>query len=207
MQPILIQRRNLEAHVARTDKSNSGLNVIRFEDDKSVSSDGKLLMIVPYQPEPMSEFPGTVEPRPGDGITEGVNIPLASVEKVAKMLPKRQTRPILENAMLHGVTNGETVFSTTDLDTVNDMTVQNGEQQFPDVGRTLSEIEANDGQPMCLQLSVLEKLIKALKKAQATAVVLVPGKPEAAIRFEARHDEKWATDEGIRGAIMPITVR
>lgn len=195
----LVSRRNLECHVA--DPKHSGaLDSVLFTEAETVSTDGKLLMVVPYPNEDLSEFPFTSERE--SNCVDSVLVSAGQLAKVAKALPKNSTRPILDLAKLHGTSETGATFSVTDLDTSIDLTVRSTDARFPDYSRVMA---SPDTAQIHLGVAVLEKLLKALKKASATSVIFKMGSEKDAVRFEARHGESPAArDEGIHGMIMPI---
>lgn len=160
----LISRAQLTAHVAPKQGGRYSVAAIQFDDRGAVSTDGKMLLVIPYPAqEALAEVPAQIAGAPSDEST-AVTVPLNTIDRAAKNLPKRQSRPVLECAVL--ASNGDSVsIASTDLDSTVDVTGKAHEATFPDYGFALGTLEKPA--TFCLSLEVLRSLLDAAKKTHA----------------------------------------
>lgn len=196
---LLVSRLNLECQVASDDAGRFQLNGLHFTDDFVESTDGHILLRTPYADENIEEFPADGHEMPNGGGNSIV--PMTAIAKVIKALPK-SIRPILENAAFESGEDGKARFFMTDLDTSQKIEAKVIEGQYPDTSRVMVDV-ADCPKSVILGVKVLEKLLKALKKAKAESVTLgLQEEKGTAIAIEA----KAGNGQTISGVVMPLVV-
>jgi hypothetical protein len=212
----LLSRVNLEANVADTDPTRFQMNSLLLDPEGVVSTDGKVLMVTPYPDDAIEEFPGDDDRTDDvDKELDGSILPLSVAAAIAKALPKRHFRPILACALVSKVDDDMDARATvTNLDTRQEINIKLVDGKYPEWKRAIptEELTVN----LTLSIPVLEKLLKAAKKAGAgyldfAIVAEDSGKVATAVRFKAHGCivKRVASTgpEKAHGVIMPIVTQ
>lgn len=207
----LLTRAQLESHVAPRDLGRYSINGIYIASEGTWSTDGRILWCVPWGQEDIAEAPLAMQPDESDSLPDGQTIPLSAVAKLLKVLPKGGPRPILETASV-SMNRTRLHLRCTDLENAVDLKALPCEGEFPNYRRVMDRLEERSEEArVCLSLEVLEKVLKAAKKAGAACLELgVSTKSdEAPVTVAARRQSDSGELLGPavgHGIMMPMTV-
>lgn len=150
------------------------LSGVLFKKDRTVATDGFILVEVKNQPEETNRLAEEFPPLPdktkplADFKKAGYIIPAADVDKAAKDLSKvkNSNLPVLDNCILAASNQNEYVrLASTDLERVNTITAKTIDEQFPDYERIIpGKLDYDKSKVVSIKL--LKRVLMILEKME-----------------------------------------
>ena len=164
-----------------------------FTPKYTAATDGQALMLVTTpRNAPVEEYPQIL----GESVIEDFEpfmISREDAEKIIKTIPKQHGMPILENAAILKTDNGDAVFVTTDLSSVNKTTVKKMDGKFPRI--TAVSPKGKPTIKLGMTVELLHNLLGAMKKAGAVGITLEIWDDKSAMRVKGNvgdNQKAWA---------------
>lgn len=214
---MLLSKANLEViKVASGNTEDVGINCIRVNiDGSTVATNGKVIMAVSPVDPTRIHFPDVGEQvEPANYSASGIGIPLETVEKILKNIPKDK-RPALQHVALCKDRESRKVkFTTTDMTHEQSLSVYPKNDPFPEWEGIFARIRGENGIKLCLNRKDLIELLVAMEAASpdrgGTSPVWIEISPEGkgmVIRCENRETGQRAigvmTSLDTRGQWLP----
>jgi DNA polymerase III sliding clamp (beta) subunit (PCNA family) len=201
---MLVAKRNLEVHCASDDSSRLNLGGVLFTKEGTVSTDGHLMIKVPYPDCNVEDAPKIEGVDPVDKEHKDLLIDRVGLSKVLKNLSKNRSLPILELAQLDVDASFEdpkrkAIFGVTDLETSQIIRVSQLEGTYPDVNSVVPN--PKDYQyTISFALPLLKQLILLLEKGTKDSGCNCPS---VTLNFTTPLEATVFKCEDITGLIMP----
>ena len=204
---MLLDKCNAEAIVNKQDELMPYTQVIALKEDYTVTTDGHILIKVPYPDNVKVEdypiFPGDEEG--SDKIEYGFTVPINPIRKVEKTLPARKdVLPILKTVHVYKIVpNEDDKGADTDMvfiDTIDNRMATFNSTSYPNIDRVIPD-KSDAVFTIALNIDILYNLLKALRKGRdyckdSSRVQFKFIAPDRAVLFE--------TTEGLSGVVMPV---
>lgn len=194
--------KNMEgiAEIASKDVTRYALQNIRFSSEGYAEAcDGTILLRVPLDSINIVELPTGFEPaRPEDSAL----MPRDKFKMACKNIPKTSLNVC--NYAYVSKQNGEVSLMSTDLDSTLVVSNKDNGYEFPDTDLVMKEAQDNKKVfTIGLSVSVLEKLVKAVKKLSGpdTGIKFEFSSPETSVKLTFKAEGKEC-----EGVLMPMRV-
>lgn len=209
---MLIDRANLTCHVAAKERSRYALNTVALTPQGTVSTDGKMLLRVPYpeqDEESEQDFP-VIDgfPEKATGPTGTVLIGTTDAKKAADSIPKKTLKPILKMARLDVSDPALVKIAATDLSAPTVTSIRRVVGAFPATEQRMPDPKTL-AVKWCFSPAAMSELCKAIASVRS-----IRGRTElVGITLELYADEKGKMDgpavlrgsDGILALLMPVS--
>ena len=193
---MLFSKANLAVKsIASPNPDEIGINCIRFNvDGSTVATNGKVIMAVsPVDPSRV-HFPDVGEQvEPANYSASGIGIPLDTIEKVLKIIPKDKRTALQHVALCKDREPRKVKFTTTDMTDEQSLSVYPKNDPFPEWEGICARIRGEGGIKLCISRNDLMELLAAIDSASpdrgGTSPVWIEISPEGkglVIRSENR---------------------
>ena len=198
----MLNKHNLEVikFASKENENRYTLEFVRVEKDKTVATNGRMLIEVSRPKVDKQDFPIFVD----SPLKEGKVFYLSNkvIKILSSLIPKKHQLPILKNIGI-SQTEKEIKLLTTDLSSSNTTAVKKEDIQYPDYAK-LYKVE---GKKLNLSLNasylktVCEQVINFTDKSSVEIELTISDSTQAPLMFEAENKE---TGQKMRGLLMPL---
>ena len=189
------------ADTSRYGASRYGLNSIRVEHDRTVVTDGRLLLVMTGDSVPESAYPIIPGFNPTTVLNPIINLSRETALAIAKAIPKTKL-PALNHAVIGTNSDGDAAIATTDLSSSQTFKAIDGGGSFPNYGEVIpakSEATAVISFDPRLMVALLQSMDSVYENGGQHSVVMWIKDAVSPILIECKHEEQKAT-----GILMPV---
>jgi len=195
---MLIDKHNIKAIVNEQDELRPYTQVILFRENETVTTDGHILIKVPYPEVNTEDFPLPDDVYDTNKVEHGFKVPINTLNKLEKTLPKgKNIHKVLKTvyAFKENI-NDDNVYLYTD----HNKSVITDNVTYPDIDPVIPSGE-DAVITIAFSIDLMYKLLSALRKGRNY------DKNTSIVQFKLLAPDRamlFKTTEGLSGVIMPI---
>jgi len=197
----MLNRNNFAIAKLAEKDAYGGLKNLRVEQDKTVVSDGKLLLVMTGDSIPQSDYPSIpgFAPMPEH---KPISLARETALAVAKAIPKDKSIPALNHAVVGNNGNGDMAIATTDLSSAQTFKAIDSGGSFPNYELVIpakGEATAIISFDPRLMVALLQSMDSVYDNGGQHKVVLWIKDAESPMLIECSANDQTAT-----GVLMPV---